>query len=739
MTLRHPDQSTCLAFSPDGTRLASGGTDGSVRIWDVATGVELQRYAIPDAVSAQVAFSSDGKVLAVHFNDQKVRFLDTKTFREQKAIHSENLSSLSLSRDAGLIAGTGFNRKLLLLETSTGLDRLEIPDGLALALAPDASFIAAASEEDVVTIYEIPAGKPRVTVRHPSREGVTSIAISPAGDRFVTADDGDTARVRVWDAKTGKIVSEWPGLGPVAVFPDGSVVGRRDGGIVNWMPGSERSARVIVPSASVYTVTADGKTIATGGRGSRIRLWDVAKGTERFVSAEDHGDVVSLVADRDALIIGTSSELYRWLPGDKPVSLLANLSGPLAFSGSKLLVAQAQGIGIWDHPTRALAPKPHRSLERGPGATVAMSGNASGSRVAIADAPNRIRIADPATGTVLKTWTLPSGAIDIALGADNNQLTAVCTDGSVRSYDLRPDVPTELWKARIARSRRAGIATPSDGRYVAVASIIRVNLFDSVTGTALATFDRAWDDGPYQSIAVSPDGRLIAAGAQGSHGPVIVWEVATRSVVRRFAGGTGSTHHVTFFDGGRRIATVGSDENVIAYDLAEPKLDSTKAWEVLDRIDAGSGVAAMFALAEAGPKAVTIIRQGMTTASETRVRISRLIAQLDANDFQDRQAAGVALKGLGANAIDALIIASDSHASPEVRQRAEALVADLAKLGTVRPEHGLHGEKLRLLRAIAVLERIKTADAVKLLEVLASKESPVAADATATLRRLGEK
>jgi WD40 repeat protein len=53
-----------IAFSPDGKLLASGGDDGTVRLWDVGTGKEVRKYAGHEDAVRAIAFSADGTRLA---------------------------------------------------------------------------------------------------------------------------------------------------------------------------------------------------------------------------------------------------------------------------------------------------------------------------------------------------------------------------------------------------------------------------------------------------------------------------------------------------------------------------------------------------------------------------------------------------------------------------------------------------------------------------------------------------
>jgi WD40 repeat protein len=745
--LRHPDRPVCLTFAPDGSRIASGGTDGTLRVWDALTGAELHRLAVPDAVCTAVAFSPDGKLLAVNFGDEQVRLLDVKTFKQVRTVPVTPLDTVALSKDGRLVGGVGMAGKLHLVEAATGLDRMELPNGRALAFAPDGSAVAVADPEETVAVYEVPSGKPGARVRHPNRDGVTAVAVSPDGRRLVTADPGETGRVRVWDARTGEKLGEWPGQGPVAFLMADRVIHRRGGSVTVTTVATGRPIREFDAGAETFAVSADGSRLATAGGGARIRVWDLESGQERGVAGGELGEVTALAPTPDGrgLVVASAAGVQWWAPGAPAVGLLTARPGAVGLAGRRLAATSGTGVGVWDLPTapKELPALPDRVQAGITGPVRAVGGTADGARLAVATDEARLAVVAPATGRVLRSWVAPSPVLAVTVTPAGDRVTGVGRDGFVRCWDVTAAIPAEVWKVRIPRSQHAQVAAPADGRFVAVSTVIRVSLFDAATGAAIHSFERKWEDGPYRAVAVSPDGRLVAAGATGSGGAVTVWEVATRTVLRRFVGGTGTIRYLTFLDGGRSVATVGADENVTVWDLtgrhgkpAPADAEVKRAWGQLLRDEAEGGVPPVWVLAAAGPQGVAAVRDGLAETAKTRERVKKLIAELDADAFPARQAAAAALKELGVQALPALAAAAASHPSPEVRQRAEKVVADLARGGVVIPPHGLVGEQLRQVRAVAVLEAIGTPDAAAVLEEMVKFGGRPGAEAELALKRM---
>ena len=151
---------TAVAFSPDGRRLASAGGDGTVRLWDPATGAELAALTGHDGPVAAVAFSPDGRRLASAGEDGTVRLWDPATGAELAALtgHDGPVAAVAFSPDGRRLASAGGDGTVRLWDPATGAELAALTghDGpvAAVAFSPDGRRLASASGDGTVRLWD---------------------------------------------------------------------------------------------------------------------------------------------------------------------------------------------------------------------------------------------------------------------------------------------------------------------------------------------------------------------------------------------------------------------------------------------------------------------------------------------------------------------------------------------------------------------------------------------------------
>ncbi len=280
-----------LAISPDGKRAATGGEDGTVRLWELPAGVErllLQGHG--EEVKA-LAFSGDGRRLLSGGRDRTLRLWDLQAGRELLRLrgHTDGVRSVAVSADGLRAVSGGDDRTVRLWDLTTGQE-LRAWTGptravTSVAMSADGRLVLAGSLDGKVHLWD--AGSGQLLARCVGHEGeVYSVALSPDGRQAVSG--GNDRTVRLWDVSRGQEVRKFPGHGnaviTVAFSPDGrrvlsasSQYQTQDRIIRVWDAGTgaELAGRETAGEEGVESIafSRDGSQVLVRGAIGSVRLW----------------------------------------------------------------------------------------------------------------------------------------------------------------------------------------------------------------------------------------------------------------------------------------------------------------------------------------------------------------------------------------------------------------------------------------------------------------------------------
>ena len=242
-----------IAFSPDGKQLASTG-NGDVSLWDVGQMRATRTLkSLPGKRANEVAFSPDGKSIAASYNDKEdmegqVRLWDAATGNFRRVWRQQrSMTGVAFSRHGKALAGSGYSN---------------------------------------VQLWNTQSGKAIASVAVGDTFWVQDVALSPDGHTIIGLGEQDA--IYWWDARKAARDDYWgerPGIrGNCAAFsPDGKnlAVGTTGRVLVYSVQMRRVTRRLASQSTQVNAITfsADGSTLAGGGTGGRVELWDVPSQT----------------------------------------------------------------------------------------------------------------------------------------------------------------------------------------------------------------------------------------------------------------------------------------------------------------------------------------------------------------------------------------------------------------------------------------------------------------------------
>jgi WD40 repeat protein len=429
-------QVNSVAFSPDGTRLASG-TNSELQLWQVGSFGRLSLLSQSAASTQAVAFNPDGTRLAAGAG-----------------------SDLQLWQVGG--SGT-----LSLLSTSVTTNGAAVE---SVAFSPDGMTVADSTDQDsTIWLWNITVPSQPVLLTAPltgSKGTPYSVAFSPDGQMMASADAGGT--IRLWAIPQTTVLPGQP-LSSVAFSPDGQILadGSTSGTFHLWNMTDPARPRLFAKteapagSATIFSVafSPDGHVLATGDANGIVQLWDVADPARPIPLGHFLAGIpqpirsLAFSPDSPILAIGgqISSTVELWNVANPARPMLAGqipatprlarfgVLSTLAFSPHGHILAAGPGLGLWD----VADPAHPRLLSRINAAPPAVSFSPNGRTLAASDPEDSVQlwnVTDPARPSQLSWRLYPQGnpgvVISLSFSPDGKTLAAGAQNGTTQLFDI---------------------------------------------------------------------------------------------------------------------------------------------------------------------------------------------------------------------------------------------------------------------------------------------------------------
>jgi WD40 repeat protein len=581
-----------IAFSPDGTTLASLGADHAVRLWNrhdwQPDGAPLEGGT---SASTRLSYSSDGNLLAAGGADHTILVWDTRTRRLRgrfplepqgtvKAVAfqpgTHRLAALA-SGDRPEAGGCVYRIDLDVQERDAGcsyvIDTVQAPMQ-SLAYSADGRVLAAA---DGRTIKAWVDGKqlPRFVTPDADERDLNGVAVSPDGQFLVAASED--RGVYVWSVDSPLATSldgHEDAVQDVAFTPDGRTLASssRDHTVRLWSLGETalgsqgRALGGLSAPAGGLAVSPDGASVAAAGQDGTIRVWTLATETGSLSAATKPVKAAAMAPDGYTLLAaGDDGFIRSWdtrtrtLNWGKSAGVGGASVTALALSPDGNTVAGAGSDGTIQFRDWRTGQALGATLRASSGYLTTIAYSRTGALLVSGGTDGAIQLWNPVSRTKLgHTLVAPEGsAVDnVVFDSRGEVLASTHHDGSVHRWDVRSGQPIGA-PMRVPTGALWGIALSPDDAVLATAGqdgAIRLWDLKRQTPIGRPMYGHA---GAADGVSFSPDGALLASTS--ADGTVRLWDVATRQPVGGpLIGHSGWVDAVVFSPGGTLLATTGA-------------------------------------------------------------------------------------------------------------------------------------------------------------------------------------
>ncbi len=309
-----------VAITPDGRRAISASRDGTLKVWDLASGADEKTLLGHTSSVNCVAITSDGRRAVSASKDKTLKVWDLKSGAEEMTLdgHADSVNSVAITPDGRRAVSASEDETLKVWDLESGhVERtLEGHSGSiwSVAITPDGRRVVSVSWDNTLKVWDLESGDEEKTL-HGHTNWVHSVAITADGRRTVSGSFDNT--LKVWDLESGDVERTLRGhTGAVlslAITPDGrrAVSASRDHTLKVWDLESGDVEEILqghTDSVHCVAITADGRRAVSGSGDNKLKVWDLASGAEEQTLHEHTCGVWSVAITPDGRRAVSASE-----------------------------------------------------------------------------------------------------------------------------------------------------------------------------------------------------------------------------------------------------------------------------------------------------------------------------------------------------------------------------------------------------------------------------------------------
>jgi WD40 repeat protein len=582
--LDHDSEVPDVAFSPDGTRLATVQLDGTVSLWDVEARQALWTVPGHEGEGRRVIFTGSGTRL-ITLADGEVKVWDAESGQEQEALPGVEgyVTSIDINPAETLLAVAEYEEGFSVWDLVSGELLFQVPaetqgEILSLNFSPDSNYLAVANDDGTAKIWDVASGEEQWTLDgHGGR--ILSIIYSPGGRYLATASEDNTALI--WDAETGEALvgmyghNDW--VHEVAFSPDERRLATvsLDRTVRLWDAASGQLLAILYGHSngvSGVSFSPDG-TLATGSYDTTARLWAAQNNT---VLSGHSAWIFGLAFSPDGTRLVTGSEdatikLWDVRTGNELESFIGHdyyWIEDVNFSpdGNMLATAGDDGtVKLWDLQQTEKEP---RTLVEGEAMYSAIF-SPDGTSLATLDSEGTLQLWEVQTGEELESLYVPDFVNKLAFSPDGTRLATANYDYTAKLWEIESG--KELMMFDVGEAVNDVAFSPDGQRLVTGSSDNTAKVWELQTGQEVMTLVGHTDD--VLDVGFSPDGEWIATASEDQS--VKIWEASSGQELVTLGGHTHTVFETAFSLDGRYLATASADKTVRLFILDQTELINT--------------------------------------------------------------------------------------------------------------------------------------------------------------------